>query len=420
MHPRPPIPIVIQQHCEDATILRGTRSSLVSGHVKLLQLARLDERLAAHLDGLIEAGAHGALLVMQAQERPSVGSVFCATTLAIESRNTQLLGQMLAIAQSLPEVRKGALSAFGWVEAGKLQGLIQPLFDAPEPFHREVALAACAMHGVNPGAALQAALADSDAGVRERALRLVGELGLVDQLNACLARLADDSAACAFAAARAAVLLGDRGQAMAALTRMAAAPGPWRADAMQLLLRVLPNDAARELLRNLAQEAGDPQLLIDAVGAAGDVHYVPWLIQQMSQPAFARRAGESFAMLAGLDLALLDLDRKPPEADSTPAEGDEAAAAVEEDLNLPWPAPERIEAWWQVNANRFQPGVRYFVGQAPSIASVTSELNNGFQRRRVAAAQYRCLLAPGTPLFNTAAPAWRQQKLLGARGTSPA
>jgi uncharacterized protein (TIGR02270 family) len=181
---------------------------------------------------------------------------------------------------------------------------------------------------------------------------------------------------------------------------------------MSLLLRVLPSDPARELLRSLAQEGGDPQLLIDAVGAAGDVHYVPWLIQQMSQPAVARRAGESFAMLAGLDLAGLDLDRKPPEADSTPAEGDEAAAALEEDLNLPWPDPERIEAWWQVNASRFQPGVRYFAGQAPTIASVTSELGDGFQRRRIAAAHYRCLLSPGTPRFNVAAPAWRQQRLL--------
>ncbi len=417
MQPRPPIPIVIQQHCEDAAILRGTRSSLVSGHVRLLQLARLDERLAAHLDGLIEAGAHGTSLVMQAQERPSVGSVFSAATLAIESRNTQLLGQMLAIAQSLPEVRKGVLSAFGWVEAGKLQGLIQPLFDAPEPFHREVALAACAMHGVNPGAALQAALADSNADVRQRALRLVGELGLMDQLNACLTSLSDDSAACAFAAARAAVLLGDRGQAVNALAQTSANAGSWRASAASLVLKVLPTDAARELLRGMAQDGGDPALLINAVGAAGDAHYVPWLIQQMEKPQAARRAGESFAALAGLDLAELDLDRKPPEPGAEPAADEQAEPpSDEEDLNLPWPDPEKIQAWWQAHGGRFAVGGRYFAGQAPSAASATAVLTAGFQRRRVAAAEYRCLLAPGTPLFNTAAPAWRQQKLLsGAR-----
>jgi hypothetical protein len=39
-------------------------------------------------------------------------------------------------------------------------------------------------------------------------------------------------------------------------------------------------------------------------------------------------------------------------------------------------------------------------------------LKTGFQRQRIAAAEYLTLLAPGTPLFNTAAPAWRQQRLL--------
>jgi hypothetical protein len=43
-------------------------------------------------------------------------------------------------------------------------------------------------------------------------------------------------------------------------------------------------------------------------------------------------------------------------------------------------------------------------------------LKNGFQRQRMAAAIYLCLLKPGTPLFNCAAPAWRQQRLLEKMG----
>jgi hypothetical protein len=41
-------------------------------------------------------------------------------------------------------------------------------------------------------------------------------------------------------------------------------------------------------------------------------------------------------------------------------------------------------------------------------------LKNGYQRQRILAAHYLCLLDPGTPLFNTSAPAWRQQRLLAA------
>jgi hypothetical protein len=39
-------------------------------------------------------------------------------------------------------------------------------------------------------------------------------------------------------------------------------------------------------------------------------------------------------------------------------------------------------------------------------------LKNGYQRQRSLAAHHLCLLEPGTPLFNTSAPAWRQQREL--------
>ena len=56
----PPIPIVVHQHQEDAVALRSTRSVLVRApHVKLQLLRRLDDRLAADLDGLSVASDFG-------------------------------------------------------------------------------------------------------------------------------------------------------------------------------------------------------------------------------------------------------------------------------------------------------------------------------------------------------------------------
>jgi uncharacterized protein (TIGR02270 family) len=127
-----------------------------------------------------------------------------------------------------------------------------------------------------------------------------------------------------------------------------------------------------------------------------------------------RLAGESFSCITGLDLVYLDLERKPPEGvdfgpNDDPNDGD---VAMDEDDGLPWPDVEKISSWWHTNGQRSKPSAYYFVGEPPSAAHCLDVLKNGFQRQRMAAAIYLCLLKPGTPLFNSAAPAWRQQRLL--------
>ncbi len=417
---RAPIPVVVQQHTEDSAALRNTRTFLVGApHVKLHQLGRLDDRLAAHLDGLAVAGDYGTQLAFAALERPGRGETFTATVRAIEDRDGIRLDKLLAIAEALPDCRPGVISAFGWVSAASLHGITKTLLASPNAFRLQVGLATCAMHQVDPGAALAAALQDADAALRARALRVFASRGQGDLLPACLNALIDEDAACAFEAARAAVLLGDRHAAVAALHAIASAPGPWRAHALALTLKLHEPVLAHAVLKALSQDPASVRLLIQGIGIAGDSHYLPWLIQQMHDLKLTRLAGESFSLITGLDLAYLDLDRKPPEnIDFGPNDDpNDDNVAMDEDDSLPWPDPEKLGAWWRANSHRLPPGTRYFMGQAPSPAHSLEVLKTGFQRQRTAAAVYRCLLAPGTPLFNTAAPAWRQQRLLAAMAT---
>jgi hypothetical protein len=79
---------------------------------------------------------------------------------------------------------------------------------------------------------------------------------------------------------------------------------------------------------------------------------------------------------------------------------------------LPWPDIAKVERWWAANASRFQKGTRYFMGAPVTREHCIEVLKNGYQRQRILAAHYLCLLEPGTPLFNTSAPAWRQQRWL--------
>ena len=411
----PVIPAVVSQHAEESAILRNVRSVLVRApHVKLLHLARLDERIAAHLDGLAVAGEAGRSRCTVALETPGVGEVFAAAVRAIEERDAPGLEKLFSVALAVPESRAGLISAFGWVSAQFLQGTIRGLLESPDAFRRMVGLATCSMHRVDPGPALTVAVGDPDAQLRARALRVAGEAGRLDLLAACVKALADEDIDCRFWAARSALLLGDRDAAVRVMHSVALAPGPWRARALECLLRVADTAQVQALLKAVAREASDARLLVRGAGTAGDIHHVGWLIRQMEDAKLTRLAGESFSTITGADLAWLDLDRKPPEdvAAGPNDNPDDENVAMDEDGDLPWPDVARIGSWWTANQARFQSGVRYFMGEPVGAENCRRVLREGFQRQRRAAAAYLCLLSRGTPLFPVAAPAWRQKRWL--------
>jgi uncharacterized protein (TIGR02270 family) len=273
------------------------------------------------------------------------------------------------------------------------------------------------MHAVDPGAALARALRDDNASLRARALRVAGRCGRRDLIDTCLEAIADDDERCAFEAARSALLLGDRTESLMALEALAVGQGgikPPNLAALRVALKVVSPRRAQAMLARLATDPAQIRTLIRGIAAAGDPHHVPWVIAQMDDPKASRLAGESFSTITGLDLAYLDLDRKPPEnfeagPNDDPADRD---VAMDPDDGLPWPDPERAQRWWSANQARFVAGARYFMGESISPDLCVRVLKEGFQRQRIAAAEYLCLLQPGMPLFNTAAPAWRQQRLL--------
>ncbi|MDR5753761.1 MULTISPECIES: TIGR02270 family protein [unclassified Caballeronia] len=404
---------VLHQHLEDAACLRNTRSYLVRApHVKLKHLGRLDERIAAHLDGIAVAGRVGAQLSMQALDRPGKGELFTATIGCIEARSDPGLLRLVALAQALPDARRGLHSAFGWVSASRLSETVGMLLARDEPAAQLAGLAACGLHRVDPKRFLDTAITSENDDIRARALQCAGEIGRVDLLASCIDGLHDKDNACRFHAAQSALLLGDRGASLNVLTELA----PSRPDAAALAAMALPSADVPRLLEAIAAQQHSKRILIHAVGYGGDPRYVPWLIGLMSDDHYARLAGESFSFITGADLAWLDLDRKPPaHIPAGPTDDpNDPNVATDEDEGAPWPDAGKIAAWWQTNAPRFQSGTRYLAGAPPSKAHCIDVLKDGYQRPRTAAARHLCLLRPGTALFNCAAPAWRQQRLVRA------
>ncbi|MEX8519908.1 MAG: TIGR02270 family protein [Leptothrix sp. (in: b-proteobacteria)] len=426
------IPVVVSQHAEESTHLRHVRSVLTrSPHVQLHRLQRLDDRIAAHLDGIAVAGDFGLKLCLAALETPSAGAVFTLAVRALKLKDAALLQRLFAIVAAEPAAERGLLSAFGWVPAQALQGTIRALLTSADAAQRAAGLVACVMHRVDPGPALVAALADPDTRLRARALRVAGEAGRVDllpqMLATCVADGAAEDEALRFWAARSALLLGDRSAAvLAVLAALAEGSGAWSDTAAEWLLKVLDVGAAHQHLRGWSERAKAPgptgaaarRRLIRRCGVLGDAYFIPWLIGQMADLQVSRLAGEAFTLMTGADLAKLDLERKPPEGASDGQFGGpnedpaDDFVALDEDESLSWPDPERVQGWWQANQARFPAGQRFFMGAAPSPALSLKVLREGGQRQRIAAAQWASLLAPGTKLFQTAAPAWRQQRWL--------
>ena len=420
------IPVVVQQHAEESAMLRHIRSVLVRApHVGLLHLGRLDERIAAHLDGLAVAGDYGTKLCVAALERPGCGEVFALAVRALESHDESLWAHVPALVPALPDAARGVASALGWVSAADLQGVASQLLNSAEPARKALGLAACRMHQVDPGRALLDALAAAQPEVRAAAWRAAGELGRVDLLDRARQALGDEHPEVSYEAAVAACLLGDRHASLCVLAQRAQQPTPQGDCALAQALTASSADAAGALARSFspqaqAQPADKTQRrrLIRALGLLGDARFVPWLIERMAEPEIARLCGESFCWITGADLARLDLEtlQAPPLPEHPSDDPNDDDISLDEDDSLPWPDAAKVQAWWSKQTAMHAAaaaGQRLFEGESPSPAVAQRVLREGTQRRRARAALLACVLQPGSKLFAIAARTRRQQRALG-------
>jgi uncharacterized protein (TIGR02270 family) len=409
-------PGVIRQHVEEVADLYITRRKVTSApHTQLEGLRRLDNRLAAHLDGLSVAGERAWPFCVAALEDSLNGAMFAAVVRSVQDRRQARFDRLVLIAESQPARSEALIAALGWLDRHHLRGIVEGLLSAEDSFRRIAGITACASHGIDPGQLFRRPQ-DPDADARARVLRAAGEMGRPEVLSACGSATADVQPGGQFWAAWSGVLLGDRNRALQAIVLTGTSAGPHRSRAFRLALQAATTSAAHRILQGVARNPKDLRWLTQGTGIAGDPTYVPWLLRHMARPETARLAGEAFTLITGADLERLQLDRPGPEGiEAGPNDDpDEPDVDMDPDDGLPWPDSEKVQAWWDSNAHRFAVGRRYFMGAPVTRAHCINVLKSGYQRQRVLAAHYLCLLDPGTPLFNTSAPAWRQQRLLAS------
>src|ERR1035438_6347896 len=175
------IPVVVMQHADEAAFLWLLRDGAVSAPLhSLADLAKLDNRVEAHLDGLRIAGPEGWRVCAESLKWEEAGEVFAAAILALDSGDQPRIQQVLKIVAEQPALSDGLVSALGWLPFAQGEALARTLLPSESPVLRRVGLAAFAVQRQNPAAALSDALRSEDLLLNARACKAVGELGRVE------------------------------------------------------------------------------------------------------------------------------------------------------------------------------------------------------------------------------------------------
>jgi len=408
---------VVSQHAEETMHLLVQRTHLLDAPgAPWLALERIDDRLAAHVDGLRVAGACGRALCeaqAAADELPEVAR-FAAAVLALEAGDHEAVGLLLNRPGVPAGVDAGTLAAVSWVSPRFLRGIVAAWLRSDLPAEQVAALTAVAAHGVDPGAPLATFVDSADGNVAVAACRAAVASGRCDVLSALRARAGDHQPMVAFEAARAGLLLGDRTWSLDMLDRLV--DDGVGLPALRLQLMALDIHDGRARLKRLSAGPQRDRLLVQGTAFVGDPALLPWLMQKVQDLALSRLAGASIAAITGLDLAAQGLDRpRPPDAPAIlsddPAEPD---VETDEDDSLLWPDPDKLSEWSTHHGSAWTGGTRLLMGAPLSPAHVLDVLARGLNGQRIAAADHLCLLQPGTARFNTSAPAWRQARRLAA------
>jgi uncharacterized protein (TIGR02270 family) len=407
---------VVADHAEMASFLWELREMAVrSHHYTLADLAELEERVEAHLDGLRIAGEPGWELTLAALSTKDPGAFFAAAIAAVEARDYPGFAAVLDATEEADEPAAGVAGALAWASPADAFAIVAPMLSgAQPPALRRLALAACVAHRRDPGQFLGYALCDGDAAVRALAFRAAGALGRADLAGELRGAWGSDDEAERFWSAWAGALLGARG-ADEALWSVAGRSGALAEEAADCAARVSPPGEARRRIEALMRSPGLGRVCLVAAGALGDPALLPWVLDRLTVAPLARLAGEALSRITGAPIEGALRGAPAPGFDAGPSDDPrDTSVKMDPDTQLPWPHGANARALWAAHRGRFAPGVRHVDGRPLDEGGLDRVLRLGGQRRRAGAAFERAARAPGRPLFDVAARVERQRAALGA------
>lgn len=335
------IPEILEEHYEELQFLWAIRrTGLRSPRFTLREIAKFEERIAAHLHGMLVVGEKMRDLVEPglAESDPNIAFAAALSLLSLDRLTTTQL----------------VLDHFGAAKEGTLEGIREALchtapaaaFPTLEWFatHGSAPVAVAALEAITWRASKPPAvdrvrvhLTDEDPAARRTAWRILAALGAAAEAKNYSAAMRDEDPLVRAEASWAAVWACVPGILVLA-RRAAEAVDPAKIDLYRLLATLgTPDDGQR--IVNLVGDPtlGPPATRFELIGQYGHPAHVEFLIGQMSDPdpEIAVAAGHAFTRMLGADVSSTTRGQVPPKQPSGDAEMD---AEFAEDVLLPDPS----------------------------------------------------------------------------------
>jgi uncharacterized protein (TIGR02270 family) len=393
---------IVEQHFEEASFLWSQRDAATTAtNYTLSDLAFLDERVEAHVDGLRVAGEYGWELCEAGLDPDEPGTLFTASIIAFESGDKERIELVVGASGESRTAFRAVVSGLGWMDRKRFNSLIMGLVSAKSRRYRRLGIAACGIRRINPKTYLDQAVNSSDLFLRTQAFKTAGVLKRLDLLPHLQKHFQDEDNACRFEAARSALLLGDS-SAMDTLSAFVLSRSRFTLPAMQLAFRIIDGQTARTWLKSLSRDPKSQRLVLIGAGIVGDPAFMPMVIKQMKRPDMARAAGHAFSMISGVDLAGEGLEGEWPEGFEVGPNDDpeDEDVDMDPDEDLSWPDADLVAQWWARNSGAFSNGTRFLAGSPVSPDECSQIVKTGVQQLRQAAALELALSQPETAFFN--------------------
>lgn len=355
------IPDIIEEHSEELAFLWGQReNALRSPTYTMRELAMLEERIEAHVQGLLVAGLDLIPLVEEGLTSDDPATTFAAAYSLLRLENeTATLAVIQAFSAAQGKQMYGLRQALSLARLEQILPAVPFLFFSSASTTVAAAADVLACHGAlpPPGLTIEHLLQDEDSAVRQTGWQVVANSGLSVDPERYAAAVRDEEPAVRRAGLEAAAWNAVPGVLVLA-RQLAEEPKPDNLYALELLAILGgPEDLQRMTSIAKTKELGPGRFKV--LGCFGHPALVELLLAELANPdpEIAAAAGAAFTKVTGQDIDSKDRAKVPPKDGEKP---DDFEAEFLEEVTVP--SPELARTHWEKVKPRFAKATRVCKG----------------------------------------------------------